>query len=694
MAKLKYRTLKSKRKNKDTGLYNFTGKVTRKYSLKFVIGLVVFAFLLLILGIVGIILGLPEELRSKLLDSGQSLGGIGTVLASIHLYWNEIKKKYALVKLQNESDHIVICGLGEKGKRLIDEYVEKRKEKVVVIESNKDHSDVPGCWEMGIPVVSGDAAEEGGLKIANTGRAKLLFALTGNDNTNIEIAHHAALIAKQLYDQGERTNELRCYCHVTSASAREIFSHHELFEKAHDWFDASMFSAYDSAARFVFEKYPPDFYVLQQNVTDRVIRILLVGFDTMGEALVKQAARVGHYLDWDSVEITIVGKDITPASQRFMAMFGDNTTSPGFIVPRINLKFIDRDPESLATLSDMGYSSPHCPGIVLISINDDSTAVSLATRLHGMNGFNNAPIVICMRTEIADLMSNNNFAFTASRDINVFNIFDFASSYPILVEEVSDKIAIQIHTAYLLETAKFNAEDFKQTPDGPQQIINSIPSVSLTAVASDDMLDVLNSLLRDPSLFVSLRDLLPVEKPDKLVSIFGRADKLGSISEKPLSEAQLGELMLINVSLLAAAFPEICPDKAAQKPALRTWRELTEDHKESNRWQADHLSVKLRAIGYPVNGLEALDRVENDELLLERLSELEHRRWAAALLVDGWRYGERDDIKKTHNCLKDYNQLSNTEKFKDKAMITNIRKIVMHKDWDLYQSHFQKNKNR
>jgi hypothetical protein len=116
--------------------------------------------------------------------------------------------------------------------------------------------------------------------------------------------------------------------------------------------------------------------------------------------------------------------------------------------------------------------------------------------------------------------------------------------------------------------------------------------------------------------------------------------------------------------------------------ALVTWEKLDEVMKDANRWQADHLSIKLRAIGCDGNDLSPLDTAENNPEFFELLSEMEHRRWMAERLMDGWRYGpERNNAKKIHHLIVPYEQLSDVEKNKDKDMIKNIRNLVKSDGW-------------
>jgi len=167
---------------------------------------------------------------------------------------------------------------------------------------------------------------------------------------------------------------------------------------------------------------------------------------------------------------------------------------------------------------------------------------------------------------------------------------------------------------------------------------------------------------------------------------------VGDLRQKQVEEFSIPQqelLMRLNAALLALAWPGICPDKVSHNPSLVGWRELTEDKKDSNRWQADHLSVKLRAIGYTEGDVITLEQASKDAWLLHGLSEMEHRRWCAALLMDGWRHGpgKKDNLRKTHPCLVPYEDLSDAEKAKDDTMIHNIANLVSSTGWKRMQNY-------
>ena len=125
------------------------------------------------------------------------------------------------------------------------------------------------------------------------------------------------------------------------------------------------------------------------------------------------------------------------------------------------------------------------------------------------------------------------------------------------------------------------------------------------------------------------------------------------------------------------------------KPALYPWDELAERFKDSNRQAADHIPVKLRAIGYRVDRLRkdlaplsALDDAGEVELL----AEMEHKRWSAELTLHGYSYakGKRDDIRKTHPCLLPWHELDPQTQEWDRQQVRAIPEALRRAKYGIY----------
>jgi RyR domain len=70
----------------------------------------------------------------------------------------------------------------------------------------------------------------------------------------------------------------------------------------------------------------------------------------------------------------------------------------------------------------------------------------------------------------------------------------------------------------------------------------------------------------------------------------------------------------------------------------------------------------------------------SDEILslVERLAEHAHEVWALKRMAEGWSHGpHRDDVLKLHPCLIPYGELPESEKHYDRAMATEILRVVI-----------------
>jgi hypothetical protein len=89
---------------------------------------------------------------------------------------------------------------------------------------------------------------------------------------------------------------------------------------------------------------------------------------------------------------------------------------------------------------------------------------------------------------------------------------------------------------------------------------------------------------------------------------------------------------------------------AHHDPALLAWDDLPEDFRESSRQQADHIFIKLRAVGCEAAPTgDTRPAVKFTPAEIELLAEMEHRRWVAERLLAGWVYGPKKDVERREN---------------------------------------------
>jgi voltage-gated potassium channel Kch len=131
--------------------------------------------------------------------------------------------------------------------------------------------------------------------------------------------------------------------------------------------------------------------------------------------------------------------------------------------------------------------------------------------------------------------------------------------------------------------------------------------------------------------------------------------------------------------------------------AATDWNHLPETFRRANRRSADHIAAKLFSLGLtsehdahaPIlverhahqRSIAALK--SDDDPRLSALAALEHRRWTADRIIDGWSYAAiRDDDRKYHPLLErgDYASLPEVEQQKDRDQIRTVLSSVVIAD--------------
>lgn len=105
------------------------------------------------------------------------------------------------------------------------------------------------------------------------------------------------------------------------------------------------------------------------------------------------------------------------------------------------------------------------------------------------------------------------------------------------------------------------------------------------------------------------------------------------------------------------------------------WAELDDGMRDSNRQAADHIPIKLRALGYHTEPLtktkKQIPPFSAPEVHL--LARMEHARWCAERYLAGWRHGVTTDrANKINRCLIEFDNLPVGEEKKDHEQITAI----------------------
>ena len=135
--------------------------------------------------------GKPNEEVGKVFFSVMRLLGVALIAAFTAILTNYLirAKLGGVLEVRRipDSGHVVVCGLGNVGFRVVEELI-ARGERVVIIEVRGDGPFVATCRRLGVAVIVGDAVIPEVLRQARAHTAKAIIATTSNELLNLEIA--------------------------------------------------------------------------------------------------------------------------------------------------------------------------------------------------------------------------------------------------------------------------------------------------------------------------------------------------------------------------------------------------------------------------------------------------------------------------------------------------------------------------
>ena len=315
---------------------------------------------------------------------------LSTALAILVAAWTYLVSIFNYFRSRLYKKHIIICGLGNKGWYLLDLNAKGERKKVVVIEENPDNPHLDFARKNGAYIIIGDACNKDLLIEARIYTSGKVYAVTNDDHTNINIAY----ICRELIAPGIDPR-LVCYAHILDLRLKQYIDEKKLVEK-NDTLDVRTFNVYESStSRIVEQKYPP--YLSSDKVLTQKFRItpnendesniIILGFGTVGESIVKSIVRYCHYINGIKTKITVIDNDVAHRANEFITQYVPDQQFVHEceiqITEDISVKFVDFDllHFSNETCADPRYGFTTSPDVIYVCLGDDNIGVAIAQRI-------------------------------------------------------------------------------------------------------------------------------------------------------------------------------------------------------------------------------------------------------------------------------------------------------------------------
>jgi len=201
--------------------------------------------------------------------------------------------------------------------------------------------------------------------------------------------------------------------------------------------------------------------------------------------------------------------------------------------------------------------------------------------------------------------------------------------------------------------------------------------------------------VEEKRFYIELNHLIPVALKKTGYEIL-RAEEISEISDKvvlrfarAIHSRYLREIRKRDQGTQQSSYLSWIHVRGDNKETIpENFDHLPQDIKHSNLDNAYQIPAKLLSIGYKLRqtgkGFKpAVLHLSEDEI--ETMARAEHIRWCWDKILHGWIYGRvKDDRKKTHPAIIPYEDLSESEKEKDRELVRLIPALLRDVNYDVF----------
>lgn len=369
------------------------------------------------------------------LQVARFLAPVATIVLAQQALAPLVRDQLQLLRLQRSRDHVVVCGLGERGLSLA-RSIRTAGQRVVAVERDGDAPQVQACRDAGVPVLVGDATDPAVLHKAGTARATRLVAACGDDGVNANIAASAESVT------AGRSHPLDCVVHIFEPQLCSLLRSREDEHDDRRRIRLGFFNTFESGAQALLLRHRP--------FPDRGAaepHLLVVGLGWFGASLVVQAARNWHATRPDvrrGLHITVVDRDAAALVDSLLLRHPPLDDVADIVA-------VDLDVGSPGFSRGGFLERPGAPPVsaAYVCLDDDPLSLEVALVLHQLLTDREVPIV--MRSGTAGGLSA---LLEAPRDdpfrrLRAFALLERVCAPDLVFGGTEDVIARALHDVYV-----------------------------------------------------------------------------------------------------------------------------------------------------------------------------------------------------------------------------------------------------
>lgn len=575
------------------------------------------------------------------LSLAEGLAAMFAVMVAFQAILALFRQSLTNARIACARSHVVICGAGRTGRRIIEDLHRRREHRLVVaIDVDAQHPEMSQLHELGALTLIGDATKPEVLRKAGLARAREAFIVTGSDEQNVQ----CALRIEEMLPRRRRrvgafmrdpvSQALTCHVHVVNRDLAGIFRERaDELEQQREGLDIEVFSAVEATARKLLESMVTELPLPDR---DEVAHFVLFGFDAFGQAIALQLAELAHFANNKRLRMTIADSDIRAKATAFLARYPRFCAARNFFDEGENPFGFDskmdawesRGGEQAATQTVGSKAIEFVCNASFVELKDVCDEAFIGRLSAALAGDGIWPaVILCFNDE------RENFASAERlRELRNRLCEDPQRLWPLFAW-----IPERRELADLLNRASADSQTMTSAGRRGSGLVRAFGACD------------------ENSLYADIADAWP--------------DRLARFLQLVYENEGFREYVHAIANASSAPVESDRRWDMFEERARSAWQSTSvKAIKPSTRSAALHAIIKLASVGWCIDqrerGQQCFD-LKVDEVQQAMLARMEHYRWVAERLLSGWTWGERDNRRKKRDTIVPFEDLDARNKQMD-----------------------------
>ncbi|MES2373034.1 MAG: NAD-binding protein [Bacteroidota bacterium] len=564
---------------------------------------------------------------------------VAAVLVGVSLFtlsYKYLRRLFLSYKIRiSYSKHIIIFSLDPLGYRISKELLKKGYQ-VVIVENNTESPFIEEIEIEGGVVINASPFENKTLDMIGLGKARVCILAHDKDEVNIEIAGHISSYSYALFPQAPDPDHdvLKLFMHIADLNNKSVIKDYFDINNTDEHYDLHTINLHQLAAQKIYDEFPPHSYF--NNGGEEVPNsIAIIGCDKTAEAFLLENMILSHYHYHTPLTIYLVDKDVDDFFHQFTYQYP------------FHAEFVELVPVKLLNanfFANFAWSKDHIEKLSQVKAayffgNSDSVIMNTTAAFRQFLyiqtlSISQVPLIVSLPEDSG--------------------IYDFLNNSTLHKDEVEHMLNNTLNQHYIKRKSDtFSGKgviEEAETIDAISRVINFYYAVCYE----------LAGLLKEQFQVTASQELIS-SMGDFIISF---PETHGFFTEKEFEETFFAELSVKT---------GIAANKLYQQASIKKhWNLLNNRKKDSNRYAARHMQVKLFIMNEI--GCTPVNRA-NIVRFYPKLATVEHSRWSGEKMVFNYKYGPFSSDKKEKYILKEvlkihdqlipYDRLTQGEKDKD-----------------------------